>query len=202
VTPSGDVGSIGVFGKHVDTSAMQEKAGLKTTLISAGRFKTEGNPNEPLGDEAREAMQARVDDAYDTFVADVAAGRGVSEGAVRGGYGEGRLLNARRSLAAGLVDGVQTFDATVGSLMADPAGLGATTNSFADAAEEALRAFDAVVGRAEALRALTGPKHAQLEALVERATELLKPRAESGGDLDIESSIIATRTRLLMRKGG
>jgi hypothetical protein len=51
--PVGSVGSIGVFAAHDDVSAAQEKLGVKTTLISAGRYKVEGNPYEPLTDEAR-----------------------------------------------------------------------------------------------------------------------------------------------------
>src|SRR5690606_4285100 len=53
VTPSGDVGSIGVYAMHEDISEMEAEMGLKVTLISAGEYKTEGNPHEPLGDEAR-----------------------------------------------------------------------------------------------------------------------------------------------------
>jgi ClpP class serine protease len=34
-SPSADVGSIGVFAAHEDVSGMQEKLGVKTTLISA-----------------------------------------------------------------------------------------------------------------------------------------------------------------------
>jgi ClpP class serine protease len=48
VTPSGSVGSVGVFAAHDDISALQEQLGVKTTLISAGKDKTLGNPFEPL----------------------------------------------------------------------------------------------------------------------------------------------------------
>lgn len=209
VTPSGDVGSIGVFGKHLDTSGAEEQAGVKTTLISAGKYKTEGNPHEALGDEAKAAMQARVDDAYDSFVADVAAGRGASETDVRGGYGEGRLLNAKRSLAAGLVDGIQTFDATVAAMMRDPAQLGTTPGeTFAASVDEALRAFDTVVGGAEALRALSRTKKEQLGALIERATLLVasaepgEEEADETHDLDAEAAWAAARARLQLTEGG
>jgi hypothetical protein len=63
-TPSAELGSIGVYAAHQDRSAMQEKLGVKTTLISAGKYKVEGNPFEPLSEEARQAaLQAEVDDA-------------------------------------------------------------------------------------------------------------------------------------------
>jgi hypothetical protein len=53
VTPSGMVGSIGVFGQHVDTSAADKAAGKVVTTISAGKYKTEGVG--PLTDDARDA---------------------------------------------------------------------------------------------------------------------------------------------------
>lgn len=113
VTPSGQVGSVGIYGVHEDHSAEMETRGVKTTLISAGKFKTEGNPFEPLSDEARAKMQADVNAMYDVFIGDVAKGRGVTPSAVRSDYGEGRLLFARDALAAGMVDRIDTLDATV-----------------------------------------------------------------------------------------
>ena len=121
VTESGDVGSIGVITMHDDYSGALEREGVKTTLITAGKFKGEGNPYEPLSDDDKAALQRRVDEAYDLFVRDVAAGRGIDEGTVRAGMGEGRLLKARRAQAAGLVDGIQTFEGTLRGL-ASPTG--------------------------------------------------------------------------------
>lgn len=107
VIPSGEVGSIGVFGKHVDTSKADEAAGKVTTVISAGKYKAEGEG--ALTDDARAHMQARVDAYYSQFVRSVARNRGVSVESVRGGYGEGRSLGAQAALAAGLVDGISTL---------------------------------------------------------------------------------------------
>lgn len=112
VTPSGDVGSIGVYMVHEDWSAANAAIGVEPTYIAAGRYKTEGNPDEPLSDEARAAMQASVDDLFDLFVEDVAAGRGTTPDAVRNGYGEGRVLRARAAVAAGLADSVASFEET------------------------------------------------------------------------------------------
>lgn len=114
--PSGTAGSIGVFTAHQDLSKLLEKEGVSVTLISAGKFKTEGNQFEPLTDEAREFLQARVDAAYAQFVKDVARGRGVAPTAIRNGYGEGRALSAKDALAAGLIDRIATFDETIARL--------------------------------------------------------------------------------------
>jgi signal peptide peptidase SppA len=119
VTPTGEVGSIGVFAAHRDMSAMMEKEGIKTTLISAGKYKVEGNPYEPLTDEARETMQGRVDDYYGMFVDAVGRNRGVKASAVRGGMGEGRLVGARSAIELNMADRIETMDEMMRRLTGD-----------------------------------------------------------------------------------
>jgi signal peptide peptidase SppA len=115
--PSGLAGNIGVFTVHQDLSKALEKEGIDVTLISAGKYKTAGNPFEPLSDDERAVIQARVDAVYAQFVKDVARGRGVSASEVRSGYGEGRALVAKDAKAAGLIDRIGTMDETLGRLV-------------------------------------------------------------------------------------
>src|SRR4051812_14889377 len=112
-SPSSLTGSIGVYTAHDDLSGMEEKLGVKTTLVSAGKYKVEGNEHEPLSPEAEAAMQALVDEFYGMFVADVAKGRGVAAAAVRDGFGQGRVLSAAQAKSAGMVDTVGTLDETI-----------------------------------------------------------------------------------------
>jgi ClpP class serine protease len=111
VTPSGQVGSIGVLAVHQDSSKLQERIGITTTVISAGRFKAESFG--PLSKAATQALQSNVDDLYDLFVADVAAGRKVSTQAVTAGYGEGRMVLAANAKPLGMVDEIATLEATI-----------------------------------------------------------------------------------------
>jgi signal peptide peptidase SppA len=113
VTPSGLAGSIGVYATHMDVSGANEKLGVKPTLISAGRFKTEGNPHEPLTSEAAAHIQEIVDAAYDTFTLDVSKGRRVAVSDVRDGFGEGRVLTAKQAVKQGLADRVATLEETI-----------------------------------------------------------------------------------------
>lgn len=113
ITPSGEAGSIGVYTVHEDLSGMLAAKGVKVEVVKAGRFKAEGHPAAPLSDEAREALQARVDEVYDSFTNTVAAHRGVTGSDVRNGYGEGRVLSAKAAVKAGLADKVATFDDTL-----------------------------------------------------------------------------------------
>lgn len=119
VTPSGEVGSIGVFAAHDDVSEAMSKAGVKTTLISAGKYKTEGNPYAPLEDEARAHIQERVDGFYSLFTKAVARNRGVTVDVVRDGYGEGRTVGAADAKRLGMVDRVDTLDGTISRLLAE-----------------------------------------------------------------------------------
>jgi signal peptide peptidase SppA len=110
VTPSGEVGSIGVYAVHTDISKLEEKFGIKTTLVSAGKFKTEGNPHEPLTEEGTEAIQARVDDYYKMMVLDIAKYRGVDNERVFSGFGEGRVVGAQDGRKAKMADKIATLE--------------------------------------------------------------------------------------------
>jgi signal peptide peptidase SppA len=114
--PSGMVGSIGCLTAHEDLTALLEQCGVKVTLITAGKYKAEQDPSRELTDEARAAMQEMVDTYYAQFVAAVARGRGVSEAAVRAGYGQGRVYTAQKALGAGMVDRVCTMDQCLAAL--------------------------------------------------------------------------------------
>lgn len=119
VTPGGEVGSIGVWMAHEDWSKAMAESGVVTTMVSAGKFKVEGNPYEPLGEDARAFMQSRVDDYYGAFVKAVARGRGVGVQQVRDGMGQGRVLGADEALAQGMVDGVATLADVVRRMQKD-----------------------------------------------------------------------------------
>lgn len=120
VTPSGEVGSIGVYMLHQDLSKALEMEGVRLTFVKEGPRKTEINLFEPLSEEARTALQARVRDGYDMFVADVARGRRVSASVVRadpekGGkhFGGGRMYGAKKAVELGMADRVATLDETI-----------------------------------------------------------------------------------------
>lgn len=113
VSPSGQVGSIGVYALHVDLSKALEAVGEHWTFVSAGKYKLEGNPVEPLGEEARGAIQAQVDSYYADFIRDVARGRGVGVEEVRSGFGEGRMVRAKAAVSERMADHVGTIDQAI-----------------------------------------------------------------------------------------
>lgn len=144
--PSGLAGSIGVFTVHQDLSKALEAEGIDVTVISAGKYKTEGSPFEPLSDEAREFIQSRVDEAYGQFVKAVARGRGVSVSDVRGGFGQGRTLPAKDAKAAGLIDRIGTMDETIGRLVGRKSTSGLRAEELTPEQIAAAEAVDEAVG--------------------------------------------------------
>lgn len=117
ITPSGELGSIGVYSLHEDDSQLLETMGVKISVIRAGAHKIEANPFEPLSEEARSDMQATVDRYYEEFTAAVARGRGLSASTVRKEpWGQGRMVGAKRAVEVGLADRVETIEETVARL--------------------------------------------------------------------------------------
>ena len=108
-TPSGQVGSVGVRGGHVDQSGFEEKIGMKTTLIASDPKKIAGNPYAPLSEEDRADMQAEIDEMAGAFYAAIARGRGISAGEVPGIHGTGQIFSAAGAAKSGITDGVMSL---------------------------------------------------------------------------------------------
>lgn len=110
ITPSGQVGSLGVVYLHTDLTGMAEQQGIQFTIFRSSDRKADINPYESLSDEAAADIQAKVN-AYNTmFERDVARGRGVSVEKVRKDYGQGAMFLAADALKAGVVDRIETVD--------------------------------------------------------------------------------------------
>lgn len=113
VTPTGQVGSIGVYSMHENIRELLAKEGREITLVAYGEYKTEGNPFEPLTEEAKGAAKAEVEAYGEMFVKAVARGRGVPVDTVRASFGKGRMVLAKDAVERGMADRVATFDEVV-----------------------------------------------------------------------------------------
>lgn len=111
-----NVGSIGVVAKHMDVSAAEKAAGVKTTEIYAGKFKRIASQYETLSQEGRQSIQDAVDYTYGLFVDAVATQRGVSTETVLQNMADGRVFIGQQAIDAGLVDGVSTLGELVQQL--------------------------------------------------------------------------------------
>lgn len=131
VTPSGSVGSVGVYKLHQDLSGAHEMRGIKPTLISAGNHKVDGNPFEPISSDALDRAQQDVGDYYGMFVNDVARGRGVDNPGTGGeAFGGGNVDIGKRAVKTGLADKVSTMDETVKRLTSGRARVKMRAESF------------------------------------------------------------------------
>lgn len=102
------VGSVGVVTSHADWSKFYADFGVKITFIHAGKHKVDGNHTEPLSDDAKARIQARIDEMYDVFVASVAKNRGLEEQAVRDT--EALVYSASEAQSVGFADGIGALD--------------------------------------------------------------------------------------------
>lgn len=178
VTPSGAVGSVGVFAGHADRSKAYEQDGVKVTLISAGEYKTEGNPYQPLSEDAKAAMQADVNRVYEQFISALARNRGVEDIAVYKDFGQGRMVDAETALQVGMVDRIDTMNATIQRLMAGLVQQNPITNSSAQVAGNSQPAANAVEETAET-SADDNPSERQVSNLRDEVQQFLAKGAQN-----------------------
>jgi signal peptide peptidase SppA len=112
---TGGAGSIGVIAMLADLSRATDKAGITVNIITFGARKADGNPYEPLADEARTRFQAQIDAAGELFVATVARNRGLSAEAVRNT--EAACFGAEEAINLGLVDAIAAPDVAFAELL-------------------------------------------------------------------------------------
>lgn len=110
------VGSIGVVTSHTDISGAQAAQGVKTTEISAGKYKRIASQYTALSPDGRQSLQDSIDYTYSLFVDAVAKNRNVSSKTVLSKMADGRVFMGQQAVDAGLVDGIETLDSLVSRL--------------------------------------------------------------------------------------
>lgn len=177
------VGSIGVVATHTDISRAEEKMGVKTTEITAGRYKRAASEYAPLTDEGRASIQAHLDQIYSVFVESVAQHRGVSTEDVLTRMADGRVFIGQQAIDVGLVDGV----ATLADLLDDPETYFAPAGAAVATQEHTIMTLDD-------LKTNHPDLVAQIEAdATAAAVAQLMPSAEA----DLAAAVTAERDSLL-----
>lgn len=115
VSRTSAVGSIGVVAAHFDYSAALEKRGVAVTYIHAGARKIDGNPYQPLSDQAKKDWQDEVDDTYALFLETVARNTGLSVGKLRAT--EAAIYTGQKAIDSGLAHRLNTFSNEFGNAM-------------------------------------------------------------------------------------
>lgn len=109
------VGSIGVIWSGLNWSGLMEKAGVADQTLTAGEWKDTGSTTRPMTAEEERKLQSLLDEAHDSFIAGVAAGRGMDEAEVRE-LADGWVYSGSVAAGNGLLDVVvssygEAFDA-------------------------------------------------------------------------------------------
>jgi signal peptide peptidase SppA len=175
---TGDVGSVGVLGMHLDQSGYDQKLGMKWSFIFAGAKKIDGNPHGPLTDTARAERQSEIDSVYAMFVKSVAANRGLTQREVRDT--EAGTFMGDAAVQARFADQVGTLDDALASLRAEIKRRGAVSFQKNVAAKLAVLSIAAdadestILGGIDKLMTLaqaSEKKAHELEAVVKKAEE-------------------------------
>lgn len=127
VIPSGQLGGIGVAWCHVDLSQAMAAAGIKPTILHAGRHKVDGHPFAPLPAAVRADVQARLDGFYRQFCECVAKGRGARLTADAARRTEARVYVGAEAVRVGLADATGTFEDVLADLSGRRRPLAAST---------------------------------------------------------------------------
>lgn len=104
VTPSSQVGSVGVVMMHTSYEGMLTEMGIKTTFVYAGKHKVDGNAYQDLPEDVRKRLQSEVNKSYEKFVSLVSRNRSMSTDAVRAT--EALCYDAEDALTLGLIDAI------------------------------------------------------------------------------------------------
>ena len=108
MTPTAEIGSIGVAAEVLDDSERDKQRGIKIhTIVSSGAEEKHIDVSNKSG---RDKIKSRLNEIHNIFVSRIAEGRGVSEETVREDFGKGGVLIASEALRVGMIDGIMDGD--------------------------------------------------------------------------------------------
>lgn len=113
LAPIGMVSIPGPAASNVHLKRMMDKVGVEAQMLHIGAYKGAAEPltrTEP-SDEARETLQAILDQAYTTMITGLKDGRGLTEEQAKAAIDQA-LFVGEQAKEAKLVDAVATFEAT------------------------------------------------------------------------------------------
>lgn len=110
------IGSIGVVMAHQDVSKAEEQAGIKTTEISAGKYKRIASSYAPLSEEGAAHIQEKVDQIYTIFVDEIAANRNTTPENVLERMADGKVFLSKEAQRRGMIDHIANFETTINNM--------------------------------------------------------------------------------------
>jgi signal peptide peptidase SppA len=114
-SPSAEVGSIGAFMAFFDLSGMFSQMGVRTEVISSGRYKGAGVMGTSLTAEQRSNLQEQVNAIAEDFKSQVQSNRYPK--AINPDLMHGQMFRAKDATTHGLIDGIMRSEQQVRSLI-------------------------------------------------------------------------------------
>jgi len=111
-SPATITGSIGVFGMFPTYQRSIETIGITTDGVGTTPWSGQFRPDREMSEQTRQLFQLFIEDTYDDFISDVAAGRGLDKNAVDA-IGQGQVWTGVEALENGLVDELGSLDDAV-----------------------------------------------------------------------------------------
>jgi signal peptide peptidase SppA len=109
------VGSIGTYGVLYDYSAQAAMLGVKVHVVHAGEFKGSGIEGTEITEKQLAEWQRIINRLNEQFLAGVSSGRKLSS-ATTAELADGRVHDAEDALKLRLIDGIQSFEATLSNI--------------------------------------------------------------------------------------
>lgn len=103
VHPETITGSIGVIMESVNYAKLAEDLGIDFNTIKSGPYKDMMSGSREMTKEEHDMLQEMIDDSYERFVDIVAEGRQMTTAEVKK-VADGRIMNGRQAIEAGLAD--------------------------------------------------------------------------------------------------
>ncbi|QDV50846.1 S49 family peptidase [Gimesia fumaroli] len=116
VTRNSLSGSIGVILERMDWSKREAEMGIKTNVITSGKFKAAFHPSVPFNSEYESILQNRSDRIYQTFIQVVAENRKTSAEDVIDNMADARIFTGQEAVDVGLADRVGSLKQLVAEL--------------------------------------------------------------------------------------
>lgn len=110
------VGSIGVVVTHKDYSKAEEIEGVKTTEITAGKYKRIVSSFRPLTEEGADYLQSQANQIHGIMIDAIAEHRGKDPEMVREMMADGREFFAKEAKKRGLIDHVADLQTTINNM--------------------------------------------------------------------------------------
>lgn len=111
-------GSIGVIMQSINYGKLAEEYGVEFVTIKSGPYKDIMSPTREMTEVERNMLQEMLNDSYEDFVDIIEEGRDMTEAEVKA-VADGRILNGRQAIEAGLADDYGFLEDVVQAIKTD-----------------------------------------------------------------------------------